>query len=76
MRNRVAAIWVSLILLFSFFVIYIDIAPVAKSAKIIYVDDVPGVGPGNPAENYTSIMAIQFLSITGLIMEVWISIKP
>jgi parallel beta-helix repeat protein len=31
------------------------IVHIAQGAPVIYVDDVPGEGPGNPPENYTSI---------------------
>lgn len=38
-----------------FIVILVEIVPVVKAPAVIYVDDIPGAGPGNPDENYTSI---------------------
>ncbi len=55
MKNGIAAIGLSLILLLGFVVIVVEVIPPAHATSIIYVDDEPGVGPGNPAENYTSI---------------------
>jgi parallel beta-helix repeat protein len=56
MNRKVAAIWVSMAMILSFLVIIIEIAPIVKAPNTWYVDDVPGNGgPGNPAENFTSI---------------------
>jgi parallel beta-helix repeat protein len=50
-----AVIWLSFVLMFSFIVIIVEIAPIAKAATTWYVDDVAGVGLGNPSEDFTSI---------------------
>jgi parallel beta-helix repeat protein len=55
--RRVVAILLSLVMMFSFIVFIVEIAPIVKASKTIYVDDEPGVGPGNPPENYTTIQA-------------------
>ncbi|UCE38138.1 MAG: right-handed parallel beta-helix repeat-containing protein [Thermoplasmata archaeon] len=55
MNRKIAAIWLSLAMVFGFVVILVEVAPVIMGSTIIYVDDEPGEGPGNPAENYTSI---------------------
>jgi len=55
MIKKVAALWLSLAMVFSFIIIIVEIASVVRAPTIIYVDDVPGEGSGNPAENYTSI---------------------
>ncbi|KPJ63189.1 hypothetical protein AMJ44_14660 [candidate division WOR-1 bacterium DG_54_3] len=57
MIKKVAALWLSLAMVFSFIIIIVDIALVVRSPTIIYVDDVPGEGSGNPGEDYTSIQA-------------------
>ena len=42
---------------------YLPISGDEKSRYIIYVDDVPGSGPGNPPEDFTSIQdAIDYAS--------------
>jgi parallel beta-helix repeat protein len=55
MNKRIAVILLSLATVFGFVILIIEIAPIVESSKIIYVDDVPGQGPGNPPENYTNI---------------------
>lgn len=55
MNKKVVASCVSLTMVLSFIVIIVEIAQVVDAPTIIYVDDVPGEGPGNPAENYTKI---------------------
>jgi parallel beta-helix repeat protein len=55
MNGRIKAIIIALLMLSSFIVLIVEVTPVVKSSDIIYVDDEPGVGPGNPAENYTNI---------------------
>ena len=55
MNRRIVAVWVSVLTMLSFVVIIVEIAPIVRSSSIIYVDDVPGEGPDNPAENYTTI---------------------
>ncbi|UCG69389.1 MAG: right-handed parallel beta-helix repeat-containing protein [Thermoplasmata archaeon] len=55
MKKKIAAVWLSLAMIFGLIVIIVEIAPVVKGSSTIYVDDVPGSGPGNPAENYTRI---------------------
>ncbi len=55
MRRGLIAIWLGLIIILSSVVIVIEIAPRVEAPRIIYVDDVPGGGPSNPLENYTSI---------------------
>jgi parallel beta-helix repeat protein len=42
-------------MILGFIVIIIDITPVVKASITFYVDDVPGEGPGNPPEDFTSI---------------------
>jgi parallel beta-helix repeat protein len=64
MYRRIAAILVCITLLFNF-IIMIDIAPQVKAATTIYVDDVPGFGPGNPDEDFTSIQAAINFAISG-----------
>jgi parallel beta-helix repeat protein len=55
MNGKGITTWLALVIFFSFIVIIIEIAPVVKAPTTIYVDDEPGSGPGNPAENYTRI---------------------
>lgn len=63
MNRKVAAIWLSLAIIFGLVLILVEVAPIIKGSTIIYVDDEPGEGPGNPAENYTNIqMAIDSAS--------------
>jgi parallel beta-helix repeat protein len=55
MNRKVAATWLSLAMIFGLVVILVEVAPSTKGSTIIYVDDEPGEGPGNPAENFTRI---------------------
>jgi parallel beta-helix repeat protein len=55
MNRKVAAIWMSLMMMFGLVVILVEVATVIKGSTIIYVDDEPGEGSGNPAENFTNI---------------------
>jgi parallel beta-helix repeat protein len=55
MDKKIAVIWVSLAMILSLIVIIIEIAPVVEAPTTWYVDDVPGIGPGNPPEDFTSI---------------------
>jgi parallel beta-helix repeat protein len=55
MSRKGNAIWLVLMILINLVVILIEIAPVVKAPTTIYVDDMPGAGPGNPAENFTKI---------------------
>lgn len=54
MIKKVAALWLSLTIVFSFIII-IEIASVVEAPTILYVDDVPGSGGSwGPPEDYTS----------------------
>ncbi len=56
MNKKIAVIWLSLTMIFTSFVILVEIAPKVKASTIWFVDDVPGSGgPGNPPEDFTSI---------------------
>jgi parallel beta-helix repeat protein len=56
MNRKIAAVWVSLVIVLSLIVIFIEIAQVVEAPTIWYVDDVPGSGgPGDPPEDFTSI---------------------
>ncbi|UCE39314.1 MAG: right-handed parallel beta-helix repeat-containing protein [Thermoplasmata archaeon] len=55
MNRKIAVVWLCTIITFSAVVILVEIAPIVEAPTIIYVDDEPGEGPGNPKENYTSI---------------------
>jgi parallel beta-helix repeat protein len=55
MRRKVAVLLLSILQILSIIVIIVDLAPYVAAPSVIYVDDVPGSGPGNPAENYTRI---------------------
>ncbi|UCE38360.1 MAG: hypothetical protein JSW00_03745 [Thermoplasmata archaeon] len=55
MNKKIAGIWLSLTMLLGLIVIIIEIPNIVEGPKIIYVDDEPGEGPGNPKENFTSI---------------------
>ncbi|UCE38325.1 MAG: right-handed parallel beta-helix repeat-containing protein [Thermoplasmata archaeon] len=55
MNNKIVAIWVSLAMMLGLIVIIIEIAQVVEAPTTWYVDDVPGSGPGNPPEDFTSI---------------------
>ncbi|UCE75302.1 MAG: hypothetical protein JSV56_06270 [Methanomassiliicoccales archaeon] len=55
MIRKMAALWLSMIIAIGSILLIVEIAPIIKSSEIIYVDDVAGVGPGNPSENFTSI---------------------
>jgi parallel beta-helix repeat protein len=52
MRRKVAAVWVSLLIMVSSIVILVEIAPRVTAPTTWYVDDVPG---GSPPEDFTSI---------------------
>jgi parallel beta-helix repeat protein len=54
MYRKIAAVWVSILILLGCVTIISDFTQPARGT-IIFVDDVPGSGSGNPAENYTSI---------------------
>jgi parallel beta-helix repeat protein len=56
MNRKGTAIWLSFVLVFSFIIIIVEIAPVVEAPTIWYVDDVAGGGgPGDPPEDFTSI---------------------
>jgi nitrous oxidase accessory protein NosD len=55
MNRKIVAVWISLAMLFGIVIILVDIAQIVRAPMVIYVDDVPGEGPDNPKENYTSI---------------------
>jgi parallel beta-helix repeat protein len=55
MKNKITAILIIFMMIASLVVIIVQILPTATAPTVIYVDDVPGSGPGNPAENYTII---------------------
>jgi parallel beta-helix repeat protein len=55
MKRKIAALWLSLVIIVSLILIVIEVAPNVAAPSIIYVDDEPGSGPGNPPEDYTSI---------------------
>jgi parallel beta-helix repeat protein len=54
-KKKMVAVGLSWSMIFVFIVISVGNVPSVKGAQTIYVDDVPGVGPGNPAEDYTTI---------------------
>ena len=58
MNRKGTSIIVTFFLIISLFSLsFIPKFGLIVSAKTIYVDDIPGSGPGNPPENYTSIQA-------------------
>jgi hypothetical protein len=66
MNRKGTVICLSFVLVVSFFVIIVEIAPVVKAPTTWYVDDVPGSGgPGDPPENFTSIQDAINASIDG-----------
>jgi parallel beta-helix repeat protein len=66
MSRKGAVIWLSFVLVFSFIVIIVKIAPVVEAPTIWYVDDVAGSGgPGDPPEDFTSIQDAINASIDG-----------
>ncbi|UCE37279.1 MAG: right-handed parallel beta-helix repeat-containing protein [Thermoplasmata archaeon] len=56
MNRKAVAIWLTLLIVLSFIIIIVDIAPVIRAQTTLYVDDVPGSGgPGDPPEDFIFI---------------------
>jgi hypothetical protein len=65
MNRRVVSLWVIISIILSTIVILVDIAPNVSAQTTYYVDDVPGSGPGNPPEDFTSIQDAINVSTSG-----------